>query len=220
MGFSNNKKDFIHNIYSHNIVTRMQKSDEQGNPIPKWDHLKIPAAIVAVIVVLLILVFSDQISYFLNAAKITLLAMIEGKERLPCGCYGDCTCGYLLMPDASAEHLSNAVQKAGVAGPPPGNSDIATALGYEDASNMAWDEMIKVTDLDPSIHRNHEGFVADVRRFSSGANFTSVQDDDTNAAFTNFVGLRRPQHVDILPDARQQPDIDVSVLQRNKPLIW
>ena len=101
-----------------------------------------------------------------------------------------------------------------------GGSDTLKALGYEDGQSMSWDEMIKVSDLDPSVHRNHENFVADVRRFSSGANFTSVQDDNTNSAFTNFVGLRRPQHVDILPDARQQPDIDQDVLQRNKPLIW
>jgi len=61
-------------------------------------------------------------------------------------------------------------------------------------------------------------FVKDVRRFSSGANFTSVTDDNTNLAFVNFRGLRRPEHVPIGPDARQQPDIDESVLSRNRPL--
>ena len=80
--------------------------------------------------------------------------------------------------------------------------------------------MIKVTDVDPSVHRNHQQFVADVRRFSSGANFTSVADDNTTWSATQFVGLRRPQHVDILPDARQQPSVDQDVLQRNKPLIF
>lgn len=37
----------------------------------------------------------------------------------------------------------------------------------------------------------HQNFVDDVRRFSSGANFKSVQDDNTGV-ITNFVGLRRP----------------------------
>jgi hypothetical protein len=171
-----------------------------------------------VIVVLLLLIFSEQISYLLHALKTTVVAMIEGAERLPCGCYGNCSCHKLLMPD---EHFQdpqmNASDPRTARG---GGSDTLKALGYEDGQSMSWDEMIKVSDLDPSVHRNHENFVADVRRFSSGANFTSVQDDNTNSAFTNFVGLRRPQHVDILPDARQQPDIDQDVLQRNKPLIW
>jgi hypothetical protein len=171
-----------------------------------------------IIVVLLLITFSEQISYFLSALKTTVVALIEGKEKLPCGCYGNCTCHKLLMPD---EHFQDPQMDASnpntVRG---GGSDVLQALGYEDGQSISWDAMIKTTDLDPSVHRNHENFVADVRRFSSGANFTSVQDDNTNSAFTNFVGLRRPQHVDILPDARQQPDIDQDVLQRNKPLIW
>jgi hypothetical protein len=63
-------------------------------------------------------------------------------------------------------------------------------------------------------------FVKDVRRFSSGANFTAVTDDNTNTAFTNFVGLRRPEHVQIGSSARQVPDVDESVLQRNKNIRW
>ena len=195
---------------------------EQSSKIGGFGDVTVPAVVAIIIVVLLILVFNEQLAYFIGSAKNTVVAMIEGKEHLPCGCYGDCTCGLLYMPDAGMEKLSDAVKKAGASpsGSPLPNSDVAQALGYGDTTDMAWNEMVKLTDLDPSIFTNHEGFVADVRRFSSGANFTSVQDDNTNAAFSNFVGLRRPQHVDILPDARQQPDIDQEVLQRNKKLVW
>lgn len=172
----------------------------------------------AVVIVMLLLVFNEQISYLLHAAKTAVVATIEGKSRLPCGCYGNCSCHKLLMPD---EHFQDPQMDASdprtVRG---GSSDVLQALGYEDGQSMSWDEMIKVSDIDPSVHRNHENFVADVRRFSSGANFTSVQDDDNSPTFTNFVGLRRPQHVDVLPDARQQPSEDLDVLKRNKPLIF
>lgn len=172
----------------------------------------------AAIIVLILLIFNEQISYLLHAAKTAVVSMVDGSQRLPCGCYGNCRCHKLLMPD---EHFQDPQRDASdprtVRG---GSSDVLQALGYEDGQSMSWDEMIKVSDLDPSVHRNHENFVSDVRRFSSGANFTSVQDDNTNSAFTNFVGLRRPQHVDILPDARQQPDVDQDILKRNKPLIW
>ena len=145
--------------------------------------------ILAVVIVLLLLVtFSEQVSYFLNALKTTVVALIEGDDRLPCGCYGRCKCRKLLMPD---EHFQDPQMDASdprlVRG---GGSDVLMSLGYEDGQAMAWDEMIKVTDLDPSIHRNQENFVADVRRFSSGANFTSVSDDNTSPTYTNFVGLR------------------------------
>jgi hypothetical protein len=88
-----------------------------------------------------------------------------------------------------------------------------TVLGY--TGQQPWGEVIKATELDPSTFVNHNEFVKDVRRFSSGSNFTSVSDDNTSSDFTNFVGLRRPTHVPIGETARQQPDIDQSVLQRN-----
>jgi hypothetical protein len=187
------------------------------------DNLKIGGAeasyvLVLVIIILLVFAFSDQLIYFMKAAKTSLLAMIGGTKPLPCGCSGNCGCS---LPDESdgQEHLDNP-GKAGDVRNDVGSSDIATALGYEEAADMAWDERIKVTDLDPSVFMNHQGYVADVRRFSSGANFTSVADDNTDPSATNFVGLRRPQHVHIGPDARQQPSVDQSVLQRNKAFIF
>jgi hypothetical protein len=92
------------------------------------------------------------------------------------------------------------------------------ALGY--TADAPWDAVLQATELDPSTYANHMDYVKDVRRFSSGANFTSVTDDNTNLAFTNFVGLRRPEHVPIGASARQTPDIDETVLQRNRPLRW
>lgn len=90
------------------------------------------------------------------------------------------------------------------------------ALGY--SADAPWDAVLQATELDPSTFRNHMDYVKDVRRFSSGANFTSVTDDNTNLAFTNFVGLRRPESVPIGESARQTPDVDESVLQRNRPI--
>lgn len=184
-----------------------------GNVFGDHDSIILGVAIV----VLLLLVFSDQLAFFLRATKVTIVSMITGKgRRLSCGCAGRCE-GH----QGRQEHLSDPPHSAGDPDLVVGSgSDALDALGYADGGNMPWSEMIKVTDLDGSVHRNHNHFVADVRRFSSGANFTSVADDNTNSAFTNFVGLRRPQAVAILPDARQQPDIDQDVLARNKPLVW
>lgn len=169
-----------------------------------------------VLVLLLIVMFSDQIAYFLHSTKVTIVSMLLGKRRLSCGCSGRCR-GECMQ----SEHLDDAPSSAGTAQKTVGGpSDALNALGYADDADMPWTEMIKNTDLDSSVQANHQHFVADVRRFSSGANFTSVADDNTNAAFTNFIGLRRPQAVAILPDARQQPDVDQDVLERNRPLVW
>jgi len=91
----------------------------------------------------------------------------------------------------------------------------ATYLDYN--PTQSWTEDIKKVDLDPSVAESHSRFVDDAMRFSSGANFTSVADDNNSFAFVNFQGLRRPTHVNIGKDARQTPDIDETVLQRNKP---
>lgn len=100
----------------------------------------------------------------------------------------------------------------------PEMADSLKALGYE--GSVPYDEVIKTSELDPATFINHMEFVKDVRRFSSGANFTSVTDDNTNIDFVNFRGLRRPEHVEIGAGARQIPDIDETVLQRNKVFRW
>ena|SRR5271170_7097254 len=119
-------------------------------------------------------------------------------------------------PASTTEHINN--PKITTTNSDSVVNSTLDALGY--TADAPWDQVLQATELDPSTFVNHMDFVKDVRRFSSGANFTSVTDDNTNQAFTNFVGLRRPEHVDIGPDARQQPDIDETVLQRNRGLRW
>lgn len=104
--------------------------------------------------------------------------------------------------------------QGGVQLPPGQASETLNVLGYVGA--QPWDEVIAATELDPSTFVNHYEFVKDVRRFSSGSNFTAIDDSDTNLDFVNFIGLRRPEHVPIGDTARQIPDIDQTVLQRNK----
>lgn len=105
------------------------------------------------------------------------------------------------------------MDQAPVASVPSRN--IAEALG-----KTTWTESLKDSEIDESTLDSHRSFVEDATRFSSGANFTSINDDNTNSAFTNFQGLRRPQHVPIGAGARSIPDIDENVLQRNKPFIF
>jgi hypothetical protein len=90
----------------------------------------------------------------------------------------------------------------------------------QDLDSVEYGEMIKEIDLEPVTHQNHQKFVKNNRIFSHGAGLSTVASDNTNLAFTNFVGLRRPIHVPIGPDARQQPDIDQTVLQRNNRSTW
>lgn len=93
--------------------------------------------------------------------------------------------------------------------------NVVEALG-----KTTWTESLKDSEIDESTLDSHRSFVEDATRFSSGANFTSVTDDNTNAVFTNFQGLRRPQHVPIGESARSIPDIDETVLQRNTQSSW
>jgi hypothetical protein len=167
----------------------------------KW----VIGALVVVLLLVVLFKYWDQIMPKKPAA-----------EKMACGCSkGVCSCEKMTLRDLptksqKVEYLSN----------PDDNVDqdaqVLGELGYEGA--LPWDEVLGATELDPSIQDNHNQFVADVRRFSSGANFTAVADDDNNLAFTNFIGLNRPQHVHIGADARQQPDIDQTVLQRNRYL--
>jgi hypothetical protein len=92
---------------------------------------------------------------------------------------------------------------------------VAEALGY--SADMPWTEYLAATQVDSAMQDSHMNYVADVRRFSSGANFTSVADDNGSPFFTDFRGLRRPEHVPIGDTVRTLPDVDTSVLQRNGP---
>ncbi len=169
------------------------------------------SGIVIVLIVLVVLIFNDQICQVIDNVKQGIVGVLNGEEHLE---------DEVLLKDlrkplepmrGRREHLANDPNALGL--PPGQTSDVLTVLGY--TGQQPWGEVIKATELDPSTFVNHNEFVKDVRRFSSGSNFTSVSDDNTSSDFTNFVGLRRPTHVPIGETARQQPDIDQSVLQRN-----
>lgn len=98
-------------------------------------------------------------------------------------------------------------------------SDILTSMGYAD-NGLDWTEYIKSDELPPSSFKSQLNYAKDIKRFSSGANFTSVADDNGSAFFTNFIGLRRPQHVPIGDTARTVPDVDETVLARNRDFRW
>ena len=159
-----------------------------------------PIGLVIVLLIILLVMFSSQImaymvqmkSYFMGGTASSPVEMLSDDDEVN-------------DPKAGATAQ-------------PATSDSLKALGY--VGGLPWSDVIKTTELDPSTFINHEEFVKDVRRFSSGANFTSVTDDNTNLAFVNYVGLRKPESVTIGSTARQIPDVDETVLQRNKVFRW
>jgi hypothetical protein len=169
----------------------------------------VSGTVAVIIVILIVLIFNRQIFYWLDATKNTVGSVFFGPAS---------GARPYRLPEAGWEKLQNPKDTSKVAISNEEVDSTLDALGY--TRDAPWDAIIAETEIEPSAFANHMDFVKDVRRFSSGSNFTSVTDDNTNAAFTNFVGLRRPWHVPIGPDARQQPDIDESVLQRNKPMRW
>lgn len=163
----------------------------------------VKVAIAVIVVLLILLLFNEQIYFITSAVRLALASVFIGDE--------------VLIPDEDdTEQMSD--PKITVTNPPEEVSSTLDALGY--TADAPWTEVLKASELDQSTFANHIDFVKDVRRFSSGANFTSVTDDNNNSAFTNFVGLRRPEHVPIGWDARQVPDVDETVLQRNRNLRW
>lgn len=178
-----------------------------------------PGLMLAIIIVLLlIIIFNEDIILLVFNIKQAFLGA-AGLSRLRCGCRGRCRgkCGRVenSLPDEDDFKRTERLDPHDASMPPTTNIDptVLTALGYTDGAS--WMESMSESELDPSVFSNHGHFVADVRRFDSGANFTSVADDNNSFAFVNFQGLRRPRHVDIYQDARSIPDIDQDVLQRN-----
>ena len=173
------------------------------------------SGVVILLIVLIILIFNEQICQVIDNVKQSIIGVLTDEERFD---EKDVLLNDLRKPlepmHGRRENLDSEGVNPNALGLPPGQtSDVLTVLGY--TGQQPWSEIVKATELDPSTFVNHNEFVKDVRRFSSGANFTSVADDNTSVDFVNFRGLRRPTHVPIGNDARQQPDIDQSVLQRN-----
>jgi hypothetical protein len=179
-----------------------------------YSGMEFSSPVVIVLIVLLVLIFNDQICQFIDSVKGSVIDLLAPEEHF------DPILAAAARPlepmRGHREHLEADPNSLGL--PPGQTSDVLNVLGY--TGQQPWGEIIKATELDPSTFVNHSEFVKDVRRFSSGANFTSVADDNTSTDFVNFRGLIRPSHVPIGDTARQQPDIDQSVLQRNPRFSW
>lgn len=166
-----------------------------------------------IIIVLLVLVFHRQITYWLRASLYTMAGMLEPSKPMPAISPAN------ILDEDLVERLDNPGMSHSRDTLPPGQtSDTLLALGY--TGSVPWDEVMQASELDPSTFANHSDFVKDVRNFSSGAAFTDKDESSESFAFTNFIGLRRPEHVEIGATARQQPDINTDVLKRNKPFIF
>jgi hypothetical protein len=80
----------------------------------------------------------------------------------------------------------------------------------------SWQDVVETLDLDPSVKKNHQKYVANVRQYSSGANFASVDDDRRGTDSSNYVGFARKYYIPIDPTARQVPDYYPEVNLRNR----
>ena len=87
---------------------------------------------------------------------------------------------------------------------------LMAARGEED---LDWEAVAAASTLEPSVYASHKEYVKDVRKFSSGAGFTSV-DDDNLGDYNNFVGIFRPVYVPEGSTARQVSSTDPGVNKR------
>jgi hypothetical protein len=179
-----------------------------------WENIG-PVLFAIILIVIIILIFDRQIFYLVSAVKSTVISVITGES--PWKTHNN------MMDDdddsdSNIERLND--PKVTTMNPPQEVADTLMALGY--TSDAPWDEVLQATELEPSTFVNHMDFVKDVRRFSSGANFTAVADDDNSPTFTNFRGLIRPQAPKnmIGESARQVPSEDETVLTRNRGMRW
>jgi len=172
------------------------------------------AILLAVLILLVILlIFVPAISEYVRGKVGYPRKTPPAAQPLPDAADAPAPAKVVVTGATAKEHMTNSPGDIPL---PAQTSDMLLAMGY--TGTVPWDEVIQATELDPSTFASQQEFVKDVRRFSSGANFTSVNDDNTNSAFTNFIGLQRPQHVPIGSTARQIPDVDENVLQRNHQL--
>lgn len=185
--------------------------------------MEISVWIIVVILIILIFIFSEQAREYAKSAKDKVLSWFQSEktERL-------CKKKERLSPDPTADTSLIGKPTPELNDPKansdqtyePNESDTLRYLGY--TNGVSWDEAIKVSELDPSTFINQSEYVKDVRRFSSGANFTSVTDDNTSPTFTNFIGLRRNNAImnQVGQSSRQVPSEDETVLTREKVFRW
>ncbi len=169
-----------------------------------------------VIIVIMVIIWSKQITFWLRSSLYTAAGMLDPAQPMP---RYSTVVGIPDEDNIPVERLANPGKNQSLGTLPAGQtSDTLLALGY--TGQVPWDEVMQASEIDPSSYVNHAAFVADTRNFSSGANFTEKDDSNNSFAFVNFIGLRRPQHVEIGASARQQQDLDVSVLKRNRPFLF
>lgn len=195
-----------------NLVEPMNPAPAPIGPVYiSADRVCVGILVAVIIVILLVVIFHRQIKFLFRATLATLDSMMTGDDPRD------------LLPEY--ETLDNGAPAKGAAPAPAGavelpagqTSDALMAMGY--TGSVSWNEVIAFSELDPAQHLRQMEFVKDVKRYSSGPNFTDVAGDNNSFAFTNFVGLRRPQGVAIGASARQVPDIDEDVLLRNKRFV-
>jgi len=87
------------------------------------------------------------------------------------------------------------------------------------AGTSLWNEEI-LGSIDPKIKEYHKDYVENVTRFggSTVRNF-DIEDMSTNAMFTNFRGLKRPQYIPIRATNREVPSIDVTPMKTYKRIL-
>lgn len=196
---------------------------------PSGKYMVCASLLVAVVIlIVLVIIWNRQITFWLRSTLYTAAGMLDPGQPMPR--YST----RLSIPDEDSaddnvlssrdiisgkERLDNPGMNKNFGSLPAGQtSDTLLALGY--TGQVPWDEVMQASELDPSTFVNHADYVKDVRNYSSGAAFTDKADDNNSFAFTNFIGLRRPEHVEIGASARQQPDISTEPLKRNRPFIF
>lgn len=86
-------------------------------------------------------------------------------------------------------------------------------LQRQGMENADWNEVMLASSVEPAVFASHRDYVKDVRKFSSGPGFTSV-DDGVLGNFNNFVGFFRPQYVPEGSSARSVSGTDPAVNKR------
>ena len=83
-----------------------------------------------------------------------------------------------------------------------------------------WNDISADMTLEKGIIDSHNQYIAETRQFSSGANFSSIADDNNSALSTNYLGLVRPHYIPVRKTATQVSDFDEKIFKRNKHMYF
>lgn len=91
------------------------------------------------------------------------------------------------------------------------------SIPYEE--KKSWTDMIRDSSLDEyTLEKHREDILNNKAKFSSGAGFSVLEPATTSPLFTNFVGGFQPEFVDMQPNPRQIPDVDINLFKNNSRL--